>query len=70
MHGIAPTQSAPYQNYTDTLGEWDYLATGGRVLAVGALGRDLSDARRLAYEVVGNLHFDGLQLRSDIGKLR
>jgi len=69
-HGIAPTQSAPYQNYTDTLGQWDYLASGGRVLAVSALGRDLSDARRLAYEVVGNLHFEGMQLRSDIGKLR
>jgi phosphoribosylamine--glycine ligase len=47
-----------------------YLATGGRVLVVSALGRDLSDARRAAYEAVGNLRFDGMQYRTDIGKLR
>lgn len=46
-----------------------YLASGGRVLAVSAQGQDLSDARRIAYEVVGNLRFKGMQFRSDIGKL-
>jgi phosphoribosylamine-glycine ligase len=47
-----------------------YLATGGRVLCISARGADLSLARRLAYEVAGNLHFAGMQLRTDIGKLR
>lgn len=46
------------------------LATGGRVLAVTARGADLSEARRLAYEAVGNLHFTGAQFRSDIARLR
>ena len=45
-----------------------YMATGGRVLAVSARGNDLSDARRLAYECAGNLRFDGMQFRGDIGK--
>lgn len=48
----------------------EYFATGGRVLGVTARGKDLSDARRLAYEVVGNIHFEGMQFRTDIGKLR
>jgi len=46
------------------------LATGGRVLAVTARGGDLSEARRLAYEAVGNLHFAGAQYRTDIALLR
>lgn len=60
----------PYGNYYSNLGQRRYLATGGRVLAVSAYGADLSDARRLAYEVLGNLRFDGMKYRSDIGKLR
>ncbi len=46
------------------------LASGGRVLAVTARGRHLSEARRLAYEAVGNLHFTGAQYRTDIALLR
>ncbi len=46
------------------------LATGGRVLAVTARGDDLSAARRLAYEAVGNIHFEGAQYRTDIALLR
>lgn len=60
----------PYANYYEDLANRRYLATGGRVLAVSARGTDLSDARRLAYEVLGNLRFDGMQFRGDIGKLR
>jgi phosphoribosylamine-glycine ligase len=50
--------------------ELPLLATGGRVLCISARAADLSLARRLAYEVAGNLHFAGMQLRTDIGKLR
>jgi phosphoribosylamine--glycine ligase len=45
------------------------LATGGRCLTISARAANLSLARRLAYEVVGNIRFDGMQFRSDIGKL-
>jgi phosphoribosylamine--glycine ligase len=51
-------------------GDEALLATGGRVLAVTARGDDLSAARRLAYEAVGNLHFEGAQYRTDIALLR
>ncbi|MDQ3022993.1 MAG: phosphoribosylamine--glycine ligase [bacterium] len=45
------------------------LATGGRSLTISARAESLSLARRLAYEVVGNIRFDGMQFRTDIGKL-
>jgi len=59
---------APCPNFDATDGA-GYLASGGRVLTVSARADNLSLARRLAYEVVGNLRFEGLQFRSDIGKL-
>jgi len=65
---LEATAAAGYQNYFDCLGSARFLATGGRVLAVSARGADLSDARRLAYEVVSNLRFEGMQFRSDIGR--
>jgi len=66
----AGSAAQSYANYYENLANRRYLATGGRVLAVSAYGEDLSDARRLAYEVLGNLRFDGMQYRGDIGKLR
>lgn len=62
--------SLEYGNFFDSLTDMRFMATGGRVLALTAYGRDLSEARRLAYEALGNLHFEGAQFRSDIGKLR
>lgn len=60
----------PYQNYfTAAQAGQGYLASGGRVLTISARGRDLSEARRLAYEALGNLRFAGMQYRSDIGRL-
>jgi phosphoribosylamine--glycine ligase len=40
---------------------------GGRVLAVGALGANVSEARLKAYESVQNLWFEGVYYRRDIG---
>ncbi|MCC7478318.1 phosphoribosylamine--glycine ligase [bacterium] len=62
-------QAAAYQPYPAALADWEFTATGGRVLTISARGADLSQARRLAYEIVGNLRFEGMQYRSDIGKL-
>lgn len=59
-----------YSNYYDQLDRARFMASGGRVLAVSAHGSDLSDARRLAYEVLGNIHYAGMKFRSDIGRLR
>jgi phosphoribosylamine--glycine ligase len=41
---------------------------GGRVLAVSALGKDLADARRRAYEACGLISFEGRHLRTDIAE--
>lgn len=44
------------------------VTAGGRVLAVSALGSDLADARRRAYEAASLISFDGAHHRTDIAK--
>jgi phosphoribosylamine--glycine ligase len=43
------------------------LTSGGRVLAVTALGETLADAVDLAYRAADRIRFDGVHRRSDIG---
>ncbi len=46
----------------------DRLVTdGGRVLCVTALGENVREARRRAYDAVSEVRFAGLQFRADIG---
>jgi len=45
----------------------EIVTAGGRVLAVTGLGKDLAEARELAYEAIGEIRFEGAQHRSDIG---
>ncbi|HCA27829.1 MAG TPA: phosphoribosylamine--glycine ligase, partial [Betaproteobacteria bacterium] len=40
---------------------------GGRVLCVTALGDKVSLAQRRAVEIADRIHFDGCQMRRDIG---
>jgi phosphoribosylamine--glycine ligase len=42
------------------------VTAGGRVLAVTAVGRDVSDARAKAYDGVAHISFPGAQWRTDI----
>ncbi len=44
------------------------VTAGGRVLAVTAVGADLSDARAKAYEGVATISFPGAQHRTDIAR--
>ncbi len=44
----------------------EVVTSGGRVLAVTALGDDLAAARARAYEAVGKIDFEGCQYRRDI----
>jgi phosphoribosylamine--glycine ligase len=44
----------------------EILTSGGRVLAVTALGESVGDARRRAYEAVAQVHFEGCHYRRDI----
>lgn len=43
------------------------LTAGGRVLGVTALGEDIRQARLRAYAIAESIHFDGCQMRQDIG---
>jgi phosphoribosylamine--glycine ligase len=45
----------------------DVVTAGGRVLAVTALGGNVSAAQRRAYEVAEKIRFEGMQFRRDIG---
>lgn len=49
-------------------GEW--LTAGGRVLGVTATGHTLDDALGRCYSAVGEIHWDGMHYRRDIGKAR
>ncbi len=44
------------------------VTAGGRVLAVSALGDGFAAARERAYEGIGKIAFDGMQLRPDIAE--
>ncbi|MCR4748688.1 MAG: phosphoribosylamine--glycine ligase [Lachnospiraceae bacterium] len=44
------------------------VTNGGRVLGVTAVGKDLKEARRKAYEATNWVSFDNKYMRSDIGK--
>jgi phosphoribosylamine---glycine ligase len=44
------------------------VTAGGRVLAVSALGGDVADARRRAYEAASLISFEGMHYRTDIAK--
>jgi phosphoribosylamine--glycine ligase len=46
--------------------EGQLVTAGGRVLAVTGQGRTLSEARERAYRGVSEIHFEGMQFRTDI----
>ncbi len=43
------------------------VVSGGRVLCVTALGDSVRQAQRAAYAAVADIHFEGMQYRTDIG---
>ena len=45
----------------------EFTTAGGRVLGVTALAEDLERAREKAYSAVEKIHFEGSQIRRDIG---
>jgi len=48
-------------------GSGKLVTNGGRVLAVNALGGRLSDCLESIYDAIGDIEFDGMQYRRDIG---
>ena len=43
------------------------LTSGGRVLCVTVLGETVKQAQQRAYDLAKNIHFEGMQYRTDIG---
>ena len=43
------------------------VTSGGRVLSITAIGATIDEAAERAYEAVDKIHFEGKQLRQDIG---
>ena len=50
-----------------TLHDGNVVTSGGRVLCVVALGTMVKAAQNRAYEIAESIHFDGCQMRRDIG---
>lgn len=55
------------EDSTAPMGDPIVLTNGGRVLCATALGKDITAAQNAAYELVRNIHWDGVQFRGDIG---
>jgi phosphoribosylamine--glycine ligase len=70
IHGLERVRQAVVF-HAGTRQEGEHVVTaGGRVLGVTARGKDLDEARQRAYAAVGNIHFDGMHYRKDIGGRR
>ena len=50
-----------------TMQDGKIVTSGGRVLCVTALGTMVKMAQKCAYEIADTIHFDGCQMRRDIG---
>ncbi len=64
--GLDEAAANPSSALVFPAGLHDGRTAGGRVLAVTGLGPDLAAARTAAYEAMGRIHFDGMQVRRDI----
>lgn len=64
--GVLPDCALCLYAGTKKLGD-KLVSAGGRVLSVVGTGASLAQARDIAYEAVAQIHFDGMQYRSDIG---
>ena len=68
IHGLPAAEEDCHVFHAGTaLNGKDVVTSGGRVLAVTALGGNVSAAQRRAYEITEKIRFEGMQFRRDIG---
>ena len=67
ISGLADIKDVAVFHAGTALQDGEYVTAGGRVLGVTALGRDIAEARTVAYGEVAKIRFDGVQYRTDIG---
>lgn len=64
--GVAADGRRPEGGLGNSGDDTTLVVDGGRVLSVTGQGPDVATARARAYEAVGHIHFDGMQVRTDI----
>jgi phosphoribosylamine--glycine ligase len=71
IHGLPAGNSAGADAHVFHAGtseaNGNVVTNGGRVLCVTALGENVAQAQKRAYEVAADIQFDGMQYRKDIG---
>ncbi len=68
IHGLPPAHTDSVVFHAGTvLRDGQILTHGGRVLCAVGLGDTVKMAQKLAYEAVAQIHFEGMQYRTDIG---
>jgi phosphoribosylamine--glycine ligase/phosphoribosylaminoimidazole synthetase len=66
-HQSGQPLSLPFFAGVERDGDGRLVTSGGRVVAATGLGSTVREARARAYELAGQLRFDGSQMRRDIG---
>ena len=67
ISGLADIQGGKVFHAGTRFEDDQIVTSGGRVLGVTAMGRDLAEAQTHAYFNVRKIHFDGCHYRTDIG---
>lgn len=62
------TGSIPFHAGTKRDADGRLLTSGGRVISVSSLGKDISEALKQSYKSIESIKFDGAYFRSDIGR--
>ena len=66
IHGLDAVKDVTVAHAATALVDGQYVATGGRVLSVVALGRDFAAARAKAYAALDTIELEGAHFRTDI----
>ena len=67
ISGLEDVTGAMMFHAGTALQDGEHVTAGGRVLGITALGRDIAEARTIAYGEVAKIRFEGAQYRMDIG---
>jgi phosphoribosylamine--glycine ligase len=68
IHGLKDVTSSLVFHAGTAQKDGAVVTNGGRVLGVTAIGRDLAEARRVAYADVERIRFEGMHYRKDIAE--
>jgi len=67
IHGLRDVKEAFIFHAGSISKEGTFFTSGGRVLGVAGLGKDISSAKDRAYREIKKINFDGICYRNDIG---